>query len=260
MVTIANALVASDAVLGMEVDVAKCLVEHVRPVKCGGAARSNFWEMLCESCIARSRPADAIAIADMCPPEMGFDGSVRSIVHTDLIVSLPTAHEFIEHVYATKDDATRDVVWHAALDSPSRSVVEWATAFTGRRVTASSMKRRMNGGNVRMLFDVALHDDRCTDDEVADLLLAFKALLSVRILELERVARMLLANHGDLTSALLVAVATRTKPNARTAEVIGHLAASPGLRRLSDGWFEAVAYFAKRRELAAVERLLAHPL
>ena len=254
MDSLARTLIGSDAILGMEVDVAKCLVEHVRMV-----GVRNFWEALCEACVFRSRPADAMAIVDVCPPNMGFKDLARSLVRSLVAPEVvpEVVPEVIEHVYATKDDDTRDAIWQTALDSPSRWVLEWAVAFTGRQITASCMKPRRNGGTVGMLFDIAIHDDRCTDVQVADLLIAFKTLLTIRILELERVARML-EQQGALTSALLVALATKTNPNkhAHTAEVVAHLAASPGLRRGSDGWFEAIAYFAKRRELAAVERLL----
>ena len=261
MAFLARALAGSEAVRGREVALAKCLIEHVAPHGSGGPnvrnafweVRNAFWEELCEACVASSRPADAIAIAAMCTPDMGFADIVRSLLGSTPPLPSTASRAFVEHLYASKDDATRGMIWEVALDSPSRQVVEWAMAFTGNQVTSTVLKRRRC---TPMLFDIAMRDDRCADAaQVADLLVAFKTYLSIEILQLERVARVLESN-GALASDLILLI-TKTKSNTIIAGVIEHLAASPGLRRGSDGWFEAIAHLAKRRDLAAVERLVA---
>ena len=263
MAFLARALAGSEVVRGREVALARCLVEHVRAVKPTAGTHvgmQNFWEVLCEACLASSRPEDAMAIADMCPPAMEFKALVRSLFHRDLIgpelPSCPGSCAFIERLYASsRSDDTRAMIWTCALDSPSRDVIEWATAFTGNLITLLSLKPRRDHSNIQLLFDVAIRDDRCTNADAMNLLVEFKTLLTIEILHLKRVASML-ERQGALTSGLLVALATRSKPSASTSLVIEHLAASPGLLRESDGWFEAIAYFAKRHDLAAVERLL----
>ena len=252
---LARALAGSEVVRDQEVTLAKCLIEHVRVVAVPNIR--NFWEVLCESCLVRSKPADAMAIADICPPCMGFNGLVRSLIRFDIRYYKTTdgSRAFIEHLYASKDDETRDMIWQLALDSPRRDVIEWAMAFTGKQLTCLVLKQKKNRNNIELLFFIAIRDDRCTDAQTTVLLHAFKAHLSIELLQLEKVAR-LLGIHGSLTSDLLVSMITRTKPNTIMSEVIEHLAASPGLRRGSDGWFEAISYFAKRRDLAAMELLL----
>jgi hypothetical protein len=262
MAFLARALAGSEAVRGREVALARCLVEHVRAVKPAGflAAMQNFWEVLCEACLASSRPADAMAIADMCPPNMGFKGLVRSLFRPDLLspelTKSPGPCAFIERLYASsRSEETRDMIWKCAIDSHSRDVVAWAMAFTGNQLTLLSLKPRKSHPNIQLLFDVAIRDDRCADADAANLLLEFKTLLNIETVQLKNVAS-LLERQGALASGLLVALATRSKPSASTSLVIEHLAASPGLRRESDGWFEAIAYFAKRHDVVAIERLL----
>ena len=259
MTSLARALAGSDVVRGREVEVAKCLFEHVvvydavvdAVVSSIRNARLNFWEVLCEACIDSERPGDAMAIADVYEG-YDFHSLVWKLIPRDLLGTLPTtaSREFLGYLYAS---GKGDAIWPAALTRPSRKVVEWAMELTGKQVTPKDVKAAHY--DARMLFDIAIRDERCTDAQIMDLLLACKTHISVDLFDMERIEQ-LLRVHGAFTSALLVILATKTKPSTGIAAVIEHIASSPGLPRESGGWFEAIAYFARRRDLAAIDRLI----
>ena len=261
---LATQLADSDAVRGMEVQLAECFVEHVGSDGAIASTASTWWESLCHHCIVAQpapRVADATAIADMCPSDMGFSCLVAALLwkgfsRLETPEHRDAARTFVEHLHTTKPEA-RGMIRKNALTHELRSVVEWVVAFSGERVTSSDLIARAMDSDTSMLFDVAIRDDRCVDDEVAEILLAVSpAFLTVEVLRLPKVARELLDN-GTLAGRLFMSLAKKKKTRSvPSAEVLAHLAASPGLRRNSDGWFEAIAFYAKRRDVVGIERLL----
>jgi hypothetical protein len=269
MAGLAGALAQSVAVRGREVDLARCFVEHVGfvgpgvPLVINRTIFSTYWEALCKVCLdTAGRLADATAIADACNavPAMGFRDLVISCLLENETRENAEVLAFIEHLFrTTTSDETREAIWNAALGSTSRDVVQWAAACTGRRITPPMLRVRRNDINVEMLIDIAIRDDRCLPSDVRHMLLEFKAHLTVDMLSLEKVGR-LLQEDGALTSDLLALLATKTKPRPNVIAAIAHLATCPGLRRGSDGWFDAIAHFAKRRDRASILSLMRLPI
>ena len=102
MALLSMEVAVSRVVHGREVEVANCVIEHVRHYHsscCTDDAKSlNLIEVLSRACIASKRPKDAVAIVELCDDAGELENLVRS-----LSLETEDGGEFLEHLHATHD-------------------------------------------------------------------------------------------------------------------------------------------------------------